>query len=256
MSNSTTPDNISSAAHSTSNASPESSLPFLDSIRETDHELWAAFGKLSALPWTAGCLEPKVKEFVGIAINASTSHLYEPALRTHLRNALSLGASAMEVLEVLELTSVLGVHTCTMAMPILADELGREPDAAELSEREHVIRERFRHGRRMWPSFFDDMVRLDADYVDAYRVYSTVPWRRGTLPPKVREFIYLAIDANTTHLYETGTRLHIQNALRAGATPKEILEVLRLSVLVGIHACTMALPILFDEVERAGHHND
>lgn len=32
--------------------------------------------------------------------------------------------------------------------------------------------------------------------------FSSVPWKHGTLPPKVKEFIYIAIDAATTHLYD------------------------------------------------------
>ena len=48
-----------------------------------------------------------------IAIDASTTHLYLPGLKPH-GTVLSLGATRDEIMVVLELTSVLGIHTCTL----------------------------------------------------------------------------------------------------------------------------------------------
>src|ERR1017187_5801048 len=73
-----------------------------------------------------------------------------------------------------------------------------------------------------------------------------------TLGPKVRELIYIAIDASTTHLYEPGLRQHIQNALDHGATQAAIMEVYELTSVLGIHTCTMGVPVLLDELRRAG----
>ena len=77
-----------------------------------------------------------------------------------------------------------------------------------------------------------------------------MPWRHGPLPPKVKEFIYIAIDAATTHLYEPGLRQHIQNALRHGATAEEIMEVYELTSVLGIHACTLGVPVLLEELSE------
>ena len=57
--------------------------------------------------------------------------------------------------------------------------------------------------------------------------FSSVPWTTGGLDPKVRELIYIAIDSATTHMYEPGLRVHIQNAFKYGATVQEIMEVYR-----------------------------
>jgi len=224
----------------------------LDVVLEADPELVEAFIGLCAVPVERGALEPVTRELIGIAVNASTTHLYEPALRVHIRNALALGAEQMDIVEVLELTSVLGIHTCTMGMPLLAEELAAAGhEERELTERQREIKERFQQGRGLWRPFLEDMVRLDPDIVDGYLAFSAVPWKRGRLPRKVKELVYIAIDASTTHLYETGTRMHIQNALTAGASRDEILEVLELVAQIGIHACTMAIPILLEEAAGA-----
>jgi len=97
----------------------------------------------------------------------------------------------------------------------------------------------------------------DPDFFEAYMNFSSVPWRRkGGLPPKVREFIYIAIDASTTHLCGPGTRVHIDNALKYGATPEEIMEVFELTSVLGVHSCTLGVPILMEEVEAAGRGDE
>lgn len=42
-----------------------------------------------------------------------------------IRNALDAGATREEVLEVIQLTTVLGIHSSNLALPILAEELAR-----------------------------------------------------------------------------------------------------------------------------------
>ena len=49
-------------------------------------------------------------------------------------------------------------------------------------------------------------------------------------------------------MYAPGTRRHIRNALKAGATVEEIMEVLKLCVVQGVQACNLGVPILTDEL--------
>jgi len=45
-------------------------------------------------------------------------------------------------------------------------------------------------------------------------------------------------------------RRYIHNALQAGATMEEIMEVLKLCVAQGVQACNLAVPILAEELAR------
>ena len=83
----------------------------------------------SSVPWVNGTLEPKIKELIYVAIDAATTHLYEPGLRQHIRNALRYGATKAEIMEVYELTSVLGIHTCTLGVPVLLEEIAAARNA-------------------------------------------------------------------------------------------------------------------------------
>jgi alkylhydroperoxidase/carboxymuconolactone decarboxylase family protein YurZ len=95
------------------------------------------------------------------------------------------------------------------------------------------------------------MLELDPELFAAYTDFSSVPWRTGTLEPKVKELIYIAFDTAATHLYVKGLKLHIENAIGYGATAQEILEVMEIASTLGIHAVTTAAPILLEEVAAA-----
>lgn len=115
-------------------------------------------------------------------------------------------------------------------------------------DRQNKLRETFLAERGYWNTFWEGLLSLDPDFFEAYLNFSAVPWRKGVLEPKVKELIYTAIDASTTHLYEPGLRQHIRNALGYGATKEEIMEVLELTSVLGIHTCTLGVPVLMEEL--------
>ena len=227
--------------------------PMWDGLLDLDPDFFAAYLDFSSVPWRHGTLAPKIKELMYIAVDASTTHLYEPGLRIHIRNALRHGATKEEILEVYELASVLGIHTLTVGVPALLGELkaaGKPVEATPLTNRQEALKREFVQNRGYWSPLWDDLLRLDPDFFAAYVEFSSVPWKNGTLEPKVKEFVYIAIDAATTHLYEPGIRIHMRNALKHGATPQEILEVLELVSAIGVHSITVGVPALIDEIAR------
>jgi alkylhydroperoxidase/carboxymuconolactone decarboxylase family protein YurZ len=227
---------------------------FWDGLLSISPDFFQAYLNFSSVPWKQGPLAPKIKEFIYIAIDAATTHLYEPGLRIHIQNALKYGATKEEIMEVYQLTSVLGMHTFTLGMPVLMDEIRKAGKGAELEivmdDARKALKEKFVENRGYWNEFWDGLLKLDPDFFKTYLEFSSVPWTKGRLEPKVKEFIYIAIDASTTHLYEPGLRVHIQNALKYGATKEEIMEVYQLTSVLGMHTCTMGVPVLLDELKK------
>jgi alkylhydroperoxidase/carboxymuconolactone decarboxylase family protein YurZ len=226
-------------------------------IVELDPAFLEAYLHFSGVPWTtASHLEPKVKELVYLAADAAATHLYEPGIRQHVAAALRHGATPAEIMEVLELTSTLGIHACNIGVPLLIEVLEEEgvrKGPAPLGERQERLKEEFIANRGYWHEFWEGILELAPDLFAAYVEFSSVPWKTGTLEPKVKEMIYIAFDAAATHLYVPGLKLHLRNAVRLGATQDELMEVLSIVSVIGIHAATTAAPILADVVaERAG----
>jgi alkylhydroperoxidase/carboxymuconolactone decarboxylase family protein YurZ len=125
------------------------------------------------------------------------------------------------------------------------------PVQQQLTDEQKQLRDDFIEARGYWNTFWDGLLALDPEFFKAYLAFSGVPWSNGPLEPKFKELIYIAIDAATTHLYEPGLRQHIRNALNYGATKEEIMEVLELVSVLGIHACTLGVTVLMEELEAA-----
>nr|WP_246206201.1 carboxymuconolactone decarboxylase family protein [Propylenella binzhouense] len=209
---------------------------------------------LWGLPHRSGPLEPKVREFILIAVNAAVTHMHEPALRQHIRNALAFGASEDELVEVLQLVSILGVHALSMGVPALVDELNNLDKGDEIAElladpERQKTKAEFMRLRGYWNDFWNGLLAIDHDFFKSYLQYS-LAGQKGPLDPKIKEFIYIAIDASATHLYEPGLRVHYQKAFACGATKEEILQVLQITGEIGMQTSTMGIPVLLDELRQ------
>ncbi len=227
--------------------------PEWETILELDPEFMRAYLNFSAVPWKKNHLDDKTKELMYLTVAAAATHLYVPGAREHIRAALKAGATKDEIMEVLELTSTLGIHAMNIGVPILVQvltEKGLRTGPAELTEYQEQVKADFTKTRGYWHEFWDEMLELDPELFAAYTEFSSVPWRSGTLSPKVKEFVYIAFDTAATHLYVKGLKLHIENAIGYGATAQEILEIMEIASVLGMHATTTAAPILAEELAR------
>lgn len=219
-----------------------------ESILRLDPEFLDRYTDFSAVPWIdGGHLEPKVKEFIYIAADASATHMYAPGVRSHIQKAIEFGATAEEIMEVLELTSTLGIHAANIGVPLLLEVLeedGLRSGPVPLGASRQALKAEFEEKRGYWHPFWDGLLELSPELFEAYLRFSSHPWEHGPLAPKVKELVYCAFDAAATHLYVPGLKLHMHNALRHGATVAEIMEVLSIVSVIGIHAALEAAPVL------------
>lgn len=96
--------------------------PVWDQIRALDPQFMEAYLRFRDVPHAKGALPAKFRELVLVAINAATTHLYAPGVRRHVANALKAGATREEILETIQLVTIMGIHSCNLAIPILVEE--------------------------------------------------------------------------------------------------------------------------------------
>lgn len=99
-----------------------------DTFREIDPDFLEAYLNLRSVPQNKGQLPNKVKELILIAVNASATHMYQPGVRRHIQNALKAGATREEIVECLQLSSLIGIHAFNIAVPILVEEINQNAD--------------------------------------------------------------------------------------------------------------------------------
>ena len=99
--------------------------PAWSELAEMDPAWLEKFLDMGMTPVATGVLDPLTLEFIAIAVDASCTHLYAPGVRRHIRKALELGATRQGILAVLQCVSMLGIHSCALGAPILAEEFDR-----------------------------------------------------------------------------------------------------------------------------------
>ena len=191
-------------------------------------------------PWRGGVLPRKFVELVCLAINVACTNLNAAGTRRHIRRALDAGASRDEILFVFKCASVMAIHSMSLGAPILLEEAraaGIEPKRSPSVATPAVD--------KMHP-----FLALDPACTDAFMTTGAGIYGSGVMAAKEIELLSIAFDASFTHMYAPGTRRHIRNALKAGASVEEIFEVLKLCVAQGVQACNLGIPILADELGR------
>lgn len=231
--------------------------PDMATFAEMDPVLAQEFLTMARAVGEGNVLPPKDQALIYIAMCASMVQLNGPMVRAYIRAALAHGADAGEIREVLQLSSVLGIHGTLPAALILTEEEGglenlqKNADPARHQKAEDA-RKSFEAKRGpMTPAWVNATYHVPG-LVDAYAGFSGVPWATDHLPAKTKELVYIAIDIAPQHFHTEGTRVHMRKAIAAGATPEEINSVLLMVSLMGVQTHLLALPILKEEMAALG----
>lgn len=224
-----------------------------DLVLQLDPDWFDTFRKLAAHPHNKGNLDAKERELILISVNCAVTHLHTEAVRVHVRNAMEFGATFEEILEVFHRKSGTGIHAISVGIPILKEEAGLPDDHSEETVKKHEeFREKYREERGYWNDSREDLLQMDHEFLDHYTEMSSYPFRHGPLSLKMKEYVSIANNASTTHLYTPGLRTHIRNALELGATRDELVEVLELVSYLGIQTQADCGPILVEEARKKG----
>ncbi|TDK64070.1 gamma-carboxymuconolactone decarboxylase [Bacillus salipaludis] len=227
----------------------------LDYLLEQDPEFFEIYKKFVSSPYKNNVLDAKSRELINIALSASPTCLGKETLKIHMENAVTHGATEKEILEVLKLVSVLGMHTCSVGVPILSEEseqYRKRPAEPDLNHNQKKLKESFIDKMGYWNTFRDILLANDEYFFESYFDYLTNPWETEVLSSKLKEFIYIAIDSSTTHLFDVGIRVHIRNALKCGATFEEIMDVFKLTSAQGVNTFYVSIPILKEVLSSKG----
>ena len=228
--------------------------PAWEAVLLQDPTYFEAYTNWALVPVNNRRLPPKIQQLIHIGINAAAT--YGPNVvetRAHIAQALASGASEAEIMEVLQLASVVGIHACNIGIPILLEvleEKGIKSDRKPLNEYTSRLKEDFIQNRGYWHPLWEDLLHLDPKFFEGYINFSSVPWKTGVLEPKVKELVYCAFDCASTHMYKPGLKLHMQNVIRYNGTAEEVMEVLEIASLLGVSAVTVGAPMIKEEAAK------
>lgn len=216
----------------------------LDDLLNADPRYFAAYDRLLQVTQKRGNLTAAQRELICVAVNAQVTYLHEGHSRHHIREALRAGATQEEVGETLQLAASLGIHSMLVGVPVaheVFEELGVAASTEELDEQRTALKQRFIDEKKYWSPLWDTVLAYTPEYFEAYLDLSGLAWTHGVLEPWFKELVYVAIDVTTTHLFTAGIKTHAAQAIRYGATPDQVIDVMSLASDIGIHTTLMGV---------------
>jgi alkylhydroperoxidase/carboxymuconolactone decarboxylase family protein YurZ len=231
--------------------------PWTEGLLRLNPAFLETYANYGGYPAASGPLSRKMCELIYVALDGSATHLFRSGLALHTRLALESGASAEEIVEVLQLATAQGLDGCHLGVGILVEELaaaGLEPGCLTkaLSVEQQRLRAAYEARFGDWPEFCDQLLRLDPGYFAVMLDLLAGARPADGLDEISRCLISLALNACFTALNPAGIRLQIRRALRLGADHRQILQVLQMTAHLGVHACAVGVPVLLSALGETG----
>lgn len=199
-----------------------------EAITSLDPDFSLPWRQFEALCSEAPSLSQATRSLVCLALQLVDDPRDAQGIRVHVEQCLSAGVSSSAVVEVFQLTCLIGIHGLVSSANTIP--VG-ERSSRVVEETVGSRRAQFESARGYWSSHWEHVIALDPEAFDAYLQLCSHPWVSTHIPLATKELIDVAIDALPPHLYESGLETHARNALAAGATLENVRDVARLACL-------------------------
>ena len=144
----------------------------------------------------------------------------------------------------------MALHSCSLGVPILLEEMQAVGVTADPGPKPPTPACDAMKAMGQWNAAWDPFYELSPLWTEEFLAFGVGLYDGSIFTPRFVELISIAFDASVTHMYAPGVRRHIKGALKAGATPAEIMAVLQICVSMGVQSVAQGVPILAEELER------
>lgn len=198
------------------------------------------YARYAGYPARTGPLDERMVELIYVALDASSAHLYEPGLHTHLQRALQVGATQADIVDVLHLVAVQGLTQAGQAAEIL-DELAPDeaPPPVDAALQARIARLGDAHALRL-----QALARRDPGYVAVLLDFIEQGRPAGGLSPAERSLVLLALHACFTAHNPTAVRQSVGAALALGLGRAELLQAIQLGAHLAVHGTALGARVL------------
>ncbi|RZL93543.1 MAG: carboxymuconolactone decarboxylase family protein [Variovorax sp.] len=182
-----------------------------------------------------GPLTERMVELIYVALDASSSHLFESGLHTHMKRALEVGATQADIFDVLHLVSLQGVASVCQATDILAEFT----DLSEVAAIDEQLQGRIDRLGSAHALALSAVARLDPGYAEVLLDFVEQGRPGAGLTPAERSLVQLALHACFTAFNPGAIRQIVATALSQDLTPAELLQAIQLGAHLAVHGTAL-----------------
>lgn len=195
------------------------------------------YARYAGYPARTGPLTQRMVELIYVALDSSSSHLFESGLHTHMKRALEVGATQADIVDVLHLVAVQGVASVCQATDILA-EFTDLPEVAAIDEKLQGRIDRLGSAHALALS---SVARLDPGYAEVLLDFVEQGRPGVGLTPAERSLVQLALHACFTAFNPGAIRQIVATALSQDLAPAELLQAIQLGAHLAVHGTALGI---------------
>jgi len=209
--------------------------PWTETMLQANPGFVEQYARYAGYPARTGPLTPRMVELIYVALDSSSSHLFESGLQTHMKRALEVGATQADIFDVLHLVGVQGaVNTC-QAVDILAEFTG--PD--EVAVIDANLQARIEKLGATHSLSLEAVARMDPGYADVLLDFIESGRLGNGLSPGERSLVQLALHACFTAFNPDAIRQIVPVALSQAVAPAELLQAIQLGSHLAVHGTAL-----------------
>jgi alkylhydroperoxidase/carboxymuconolactone decarboxylase family protein YurZ len=197
------------------------------------------YARYAGYPARTGPLTERMVELIYVGLDASSSHLFESGLQTHMKRALEVGATQADIFDVLHLVAVQGVASVGQAADIVAEFTG----GAEGPILDEQLQARIdslgpAHALRLGA-----LARFDPGYAQVLLDFIEQGRPAAGLSDAERSLVQLALHACFTAFNPGAVRQLVATALSQGLSSAELLQAIQLGAHLAVHGTALGAKV-------------
>ena len=209
--------------------------PWTETMLEARPGFVQHYARYAGHPARSGPLSARMVELIYVALDSSSSHLFESGLHTHMKRALEVGATQADIFDVLHLVAVQGVASVCTA----TDILGEFTDLTGLAAIDERLQARIDRLGAAHALSLTSVALLDPGYAELLLDFVEQGSPGAGLTPAERSLVQLALHACFTAFNPDALRHIVPKALSQGLAPAELLQVIQLGAHLAVHGTAL-----------------
>ena len=195
-----------------------------------------------------GPLSVRLRHLVWTVADSVVTHLYPRGAGVHARIAIEEGATLPQVIQAFEIATVVSVRGVRLGLPIILEAASQAGVPVHTQRVDPRLRERVIQRYGSWAQWMELVASVSPDALMALIELAPDPLDSEGLDLRSRELLYFAGYCCPAVNDLDGMRHHARAALEAGATPQELIQVLRLADAIGVHSLAEGVIVTADQL--------
>jgi alkylhydroperoxidase/carboxymuconolactone decarboxylase family protein YurZ len=216
--------------------------PWVETLLESNPSFVEHYARYAGYPARTGPLSERMVELIYVALDSSGSHLFPSGLRTHMARALQVGATPVEVLDVLHLVAVQGSASVGQAASIVSELVCVAEPAPDIG---HELQQRIAQVGPAHGLDLKALARRDPGYVEVLLDFVTHGRpQEGGLSLAERCLVMAALQACFTAFNPDAFRAVARTALDHGVEAAALLQAVQLGAHLAVHGTALGADTL------------